>query len=106
MFALRLIGDAWYCGFMNGGPISANKLDDARHFDTREEVESELVLFAARCPRYIGKLSVKRIRAVRVQKRTAHVAEWKVVKRGGRETRVPARTIMNCEWVTRYVVKR
>ena len=106
MFALRVVGDSWYCATNGSGPISANKLDDARHFDSRAEAESELLLFVAKCPYYIGKVVVKPIRAVRMQKRTARVLEWKERIKSGKKVRVPAKTVMDCEWVTRYVVKR
>lgn len=105
MFALRLIGDAWYCSFTGTGPISANSLNDARHFDTRAEVESEVLLFTSRHPYYIGRVAVKRIRAVEVQKRSARVLEWKERTRHGKKVRVPARTVMDCKTVTHYVTK-
>lgn len=106
MFALRIVGDAWYCGSTGAGPISANSLGDAMHYDTRAEAESDLLLFVTRHPRYIGKVVVKPIRAVRVQERRARVVEWKERVRGGKKTRVPAKTVIDCEWAVRYVVKR
>lgn len=106
MFALRVVGLSWYSGpNVFGGPTVTADLQGAVIYKGRAAVEEAALLLASACPYYLGKLAVRRIRHIRVQKRTARVVEWEERTKDGKKVRVPAKTVIDREWVGRYITK-
>lgn len=106
MFALRILGHSWYQSHSPAGIASCQDLQKATIYSTRDAAEEDAILLGAAWPSTLSKLVVKRLRKVRIQRRTSRVVEWKTVMRGGVKAPAPARTTIDCEWVMRYVVKR
>jgi hypothetical protein len=106
MYAVRLMGHSWFQG-QNAKGVACNKdLQKAMIFETLEKAETAAMFFTSTNPLWIGKVTVKRLKQVRIQSRIARVLEWKQVKnRKGETINVAAKTTISRVSVKRYVVK-